>query len=148
MPVTTAPPDKVRDPWMERVNRAYLAILLTAAAGMSLYAYLHPGDPAPPDPLPENWELGLHVWRKNNCQTCHQIYGLGGYMGPDLTNVFLPRRGSRSYVEGIVKHGSIPMPRLGLTDEEVQAVATFLEHTGRTGRWPMSEPTKDKTPQD
>ena len=29
---------------------------------------------------------GRIVWQKNNCQSCHQLYGLGGYLGPDLTN--------------------------------------------------------------
>ena len=30
---------------------------------------------------------GKLVWQKHNCQSCHQLYGLGGYLGPDLTNV-------------------------------------------------------------
>ena len=31
---------------------------------------------------------GRLVWQKYNCHTCHQLYGLGGYLGPDLTNVY------------------------------------------------------------
>lgn len=31
---------------------------------------------------------GLRTWQEQNCQSCHQLYGLGGYMGPDLTNTF------------------------------------------------------------
>ncbi|MCH7870146.1 MAG: c-type cytochrome, partial [Planctomycetes bacterium] len=30
---------------------------------------------------------GLAIWRENNCQACHQIYGYGGFLGPDLTNL-------------------------------------------------------------
>ncbi len=31
---------------------------------------------------------GEDIWLKNNCNSCHQLYGLGGYLGPDLTNVY------------------------------------------------------------
>ena len=37
-------------------------------------------------PTPEA-RAGMRLWQENNCQSCHQFYGLGGYMGPDLTNV-------------------------------------------------------------
>jgi nitric oxide reductase subunit C len=30
---------------------------------------------------------GRQIFRDKNCIACHQLYGLGGYMGPDLTNV-------------------------------------------------------------
>ena len=30
---------------------------------------------------------GKIVFQKYNCISCHQLYGLGGYLGPDLTNV-------------------------------------------------------------
>ena len=30
---------------------------------------------------------GQQLYQESNCTACHQIYGLGGYMGPDLTNV-------------------------------------------------------------
>ena len=37
---------------------------------------------------------GRIVWQKYNCQSCHQLYGLGRYLGPDLTNVVSnPKKG-------------------------------------------------------
>ncbi|MHA1544136.1 MAG: c-type cytochrome, partial [Alphaproteobacteria bacterium] len=32
-------------------------------------------------------QAGQRLFQKKNCIACHQFYGLGGYMGPDLTNV-------------------------------------------------------------
>jgi len=31
---------------------------------------------------------GKRLWSSHNCIACHQLYGLGGYMGPDLTITF------------------------------------------------------------
>jgi len=31
---------------------------------------------------------GKLVWQQYGCNSCHQVYGLGGYLGPDLTNVY------------------------------------------------------------
>ncbi len=38
------------------------------------------------NPLSINAIKGKQIWLQNNCQTCHQIYGFGGFLGPDLTN--------------------------------------------------------------
>ncbi len=41
-----------------------------------------------PHPVGAPAAAGKLLYQKYNCQACHQIYGLGGYMGPDLTNVY------------------------------------------------------------
>ena len=30
---------------------------------------------------------GQSIWLRENCQSCHQIHGFGGFLGPDLTNI-------------------------------------------------------------
>ena len=30
-------------------------------------------------------QLGKKIYQEYNCQSCHQIFGLGGYLGPELT---------------------------------------------------------------
>ncbi len=37
--------------------------------------------------LTEDSRKGKLLFQEYNCISCHQLYGLGGYMGPDLTNV-------------------------------------------------------------
>ena len=31
---------------------------------------------------------GKQVFQQYNCIACHQLYGLGGYLGPELTTAF------------------------------------------------------------
>lgn len=38
------------------------------------------------DGLSEPAIRGRELWYANACQVCHQVYGNGGFLGPDLTN--------------------------------------------------------------
>ncbi len=71
---------------------------------------------------------GRMVWQKNNCQACHQLYGLGGYLGPDLSNVVsAPGKGDQ-YIAAYLRAGSARMPAFQLSKKELHALTAFL-HT-------------------
>ena len=54
---------------------------------------------------------GQRLWQKNNCWSCHQVYGLGGYLGPDLTNIYsAPNKGS-NYIKAFLNSGIKSMPK-------------------------------------
>src|SRR5690554_1410938 len=55
--------------------------------------------------LSEKALQGQNLWLKNNCNSCHQIYGLGGYLGPDLTNVYSFRKGDDTYLKAMFNSG-------------------------------------------
>ena len=78
--------------------------------------------------------FGQHVYQKYNCVACHQFYGLGGYMGPDLTNVMSTR--GEAYARAFISAGTASMPNLGLTDEELDGVLAFLAFVDTTGTYP------------
>ena len=80
---------------------------------------------------------GLGVWRRNNCQACHQIYGFGGFLGPDLTNR-ITQDTLDEEIEWILEEGSGRMPALRLPEEDRAAVLAFLRAVNRTGQ---SQPT-------
>lgn len=40
-----------------------------------------------PSPLPEQAVAGKLVWQRNNCVSCHTLFGNGGYTAEDLTHV-------------------------------------------------------------
>ncbi|MFV2090673.1 MAG: c-type cytochrome, partial [Pseudomonadales bacterium] len=69
-----------------------------------------------------------------NCVACHQFYGLGGYMGPDLTNV-ISRKGD-AYASAFISSGTQRMPDFNLNEAEVGSLIDFLEFVDGSGQYP------------
>lgn len=78
---------------------------------------------------------GLEVWRKYNCMACHSIYGLGGHIGPDLTNTISRR--NEAYATLVIHRGKGEMPNLGLSEEEAAAVVAYLVEVDGLGEYPL-----------
>ena len=76
---------------------------------------------------------GKLVWQKYNCQSCHQLYGLGGYLGPDLTNIMSEHGKGREYIVGIISSGARQMPAFILTEDEQAALLDFLRQADSSG---------------
>lgn len=79
---------------------------------------------------------GERLWQDNNCAACHQLYGLGGYLGPDLTNVISHKNKGKEYVKAFVNSGIQSMPRFNFSEGEKEQIAAFLEHVDKTGYYP------------
>jgi nitric oxide reductase subunit C len=117
----------------ERVTPFVITPLFLAFCGWTAFVYLDaPPHPAPPVTVEE--ASGKRVWQHRNCMACHQIYGLGGYLGPDLTNV-ATRRGDAT-VQKILREGTKLMPRLGLSEQEISDLGAYLKAVDRTGVFP------------
>jgi nitric oxide reductase subunit C len=86
-----------------------------------------------PSPLAQKGRL---LWQDKNCTSCHQFYGLGGHLGPDLTNVYAKR--SPEYITAFLKTGTLVMPNYDLSDAEIQAFLAFFKYTNTTG---IADPT-------
>ncbi len=117
----------------ERATPAVLVVLGALFAGVTLFTHAEPG---PPVPAPSASALaGRAAFQRRNCQACHQFYGLGGFLGPDLTNVVRDR--GRPHVEHVVVAGFGNMPRFGIDAAEARRITDWLEYVGTTGRWPQ-----------
>lgn len=77
---------------------------------------------------------GKEIWQAKNCIACHQFYGLGGYLGPDLTNIMSDPGKGKSYAAVFIKNGGATMPNLHLTDKETEAVIAYLEYVSASVR--------------
>jgi len=86
---------------------------------------------------------GQQLYRDNNCTACHQFYGLGGYMGPDLTNVISdPMRGT-DYARGFIEYGTLKMPNFELSEKEINDLIAYLTHVDASGSYKPSTSKKN-----
>lgn len=76
---------------------------------------------------------GKSLWQKNNCHTCHQLFGLGGYLGPDLTNVVQKQGYTDDIIKNIIRYGRFQMPAYKFTEQEMDEIITFLRAVNNFG---------------
>lgn len=76
---------------------------------------------------------GRLIWQKYNCQACHQLYGLGGYLGPDLTNIISKNNNADIYVKAMVSMGSRQMPAFKISEHDMDLLIEFLKSTNESG---------------
>ena len=119
--------------WWSECNgsakRGLMVLLVACFVTQTALVYLDPVDSPPLSALAQE---GRQLWQRHNCQTCHQIYGFGGFLGPDLTNAadrVAPERLHRLLAEGT---GS--MPAFDFTTAEATALSAFLEAMNETGQ--------------
>ncbi len=77
---------------------------------------------------------GWHTWQSKNCQACHQLYGLGGYMGPDLTNIASAPGKGQVYMDVFIRKGTAKMPDFHLNDSEISHLVRFLVWVDKSGK--------------
>lgn len=80
---------------------------------------------------------GQILWQGNNCSSCHQLYGLGGYLGPDLTNVISNPAKGPGYVRAFLKAGYKSMPQFDFDSTETASIVQFLSEVDKTGYSPV-----------
>lgn len=79
---------------------------------------------------------GETLWLKHNCHACHQLYGLGGYLGPDLTNIFSLRKKDTIYLQNIFNSGIGAMPKFRFNNTEKKQLTAFFKEIDQTGYYP------------
>ncbi|MBS0465362.1 MAG: c-type cytochrome [Proteobacteria bacterium] len=87
---------------------------------------------------------GQALFRSHGCQSCHALYGMGGFLGPDLTNA--ARRVPPARLDELLQTGSGPMPayRLGASDRA--ALWAYLQAVDATGQGTPPPPAADTGP--
>jgi mono/diheme cytochrome c family protein len=71
---------------------------------------------------------GPMAFRESGCVQCHQIRGVGGHKGPDLSGV--GRRLKKQAIQDQITHGGKVMPAFGdvLPSDEIAALVKYLKH--------------------
>ncbi len=118
-------------------KRAIFMTLCVAFIPYSAFVYTNGTETSHIAPISDEARAGQQLFQDHNCVACHQFYGLGGYMGPDLTNV-ISNRGS-AYARAFLMSGTQRMPNFNLNESELDALVAFLEFVDTTGRYPADE---------
>ena len=105
-------------------------LLLVSFLGYSGYLYSHL--PVADNQLDKNAEKGKAIWQQYNCSACHQVYGLGGYLGPDLTNVY-SKRGT-AYIQAFIANGTNIMPNNHLSESDIKELTNYLKSIDASGK--------------
>jgi len=106
---------------------------------MFVVSAMLPGRTMPSNEVDERVQTGWHQWRSHNCVSCHSLYGLGGHIGPDLTDV--TERWNAEFVQAKIRGGGAGMP--AFPDADVEALTTYLAYMSSSGTYP---PTKWPAP--
>jgi nitric oxide reductase subunit C len=89
-------------------------------------------------PSLDEYDIEVHqgklLWNAHNCIACHQLYGLGGFMGPDLTNV-ISNKGD-AYAQAFIANGTAKMPNFQFNEADIQALIAFLTYVDSSGTSP------------
>lgn len=103
-------------------------VLLCCYIAYSAWVYTEGTEQYTNVPFSEQAAQGKQIWQQNNCVACHQLYGLGGYLGPELTTIISDSSRGTSYAVGMLKSGGTTMPNFHFTDEQVNAVIAYLTY--------------------
>ena len=78
---------------------------------------------------------GKQIFQQKNCISCHQIYGLGGYMGPDITNAITNR--GEAYCRSLIQSGTDRMPKFALEQKDLDDLIDYLVYIDSTSEYPI-----------
>ncbi len=113
----------------DKVKITVAIILSTAFLSYSIFLYA--ANPSKQYAVSEEAIFGKQIWQQQNCVACHQVYGLGGYLGPDLTNNYRLR--GPEYIKAFITYGTPAMPAFHLTEKEKNALLTYLKSLDASG---------------
>ncbi len=114
----------------KRQKLIILIVLLMAFLSNSFYLYTNL--PLKYSASKKDADSGKLIWQKYNCNACHQVYGLGGYLGPDLTNVYSLK--GKDYIQAFIQTGTGAMPEFHLSKKETKAILAFLKDIDESGK--------------
>ncbi|MDP1843969.1 MAG: cytochrome c [Sediminibacterium sp.] len=99
---------------------------------LSYSGYLYSHLPIADNQLDKTAEKGKAIWQQYNCSACHQVYGLGGYLGPDLTNAYSKR--GPIYIQAFITNGTNIMPNNHLSESEIAELIKYLKTIDASGK--------------
>lgn len=114
----------------EKKKTIAIVLLCVTFFSYSLYLYLLP--PVEVKNVSDETGYGKLLWQQYNCNACHQVYGLGGFLGPDLTNTYSTR--GPVYIKAFLQNGTPTMPDFHFNDRELKGLLAYLQDIDASGK--------------
>ncbi len=114
----------------------YVIAILLVAFGLYNYVVYNTESYIPTEKLTSEAVRGQQLFQNNRCWSCHQLYGLGGYLGPDLTNIYSDEKKGPSYIKAFLNGGVKSMPQFHFDEAEKNALVEYLKQVDQTGIYP------------
>jgi nitric oxide reductase subunit C len=77
---------------------------------------------------------GKKLFQEKNCIACHQIYGLGGFLGPDLTRAYSDERSGPVKMRAVISSGTARMPDFKLSKTQIDNLMLYFKYVDQTGK--------------
>ena len=77
-------------------------------------------------------QQGKLLYQKYNCASCHQLYGLGGYLGPELTTAWSDPHRGEAFMRTFLQGGGRRMPNFKFSEKEINAILRYLQYVDAT----------------
>lgn len=71
---------------------------------------------------------GKLLFQQHNCISCHQLFGLGGYLGPELTAVFSDTTRGEVWMRAFLQAGGTRMPNFHFNKTEMEEIISYLKY--------------------
>jgi nitric oxide reductase subunit C len=117
-----------------------MAALCAAFAVYSVYVWTAGTELAEASAPNQQARNGQALFQEHNCIACHQFYGLGGYMGPDLTNVISAPGKGAEHARAFIANGTDRMPDFNFSAAEIDDLVQFMKFVDASGTYPAREP--------
>lgn len=117
---------------MFKDQHKFIVVGFLVVAFLSYSGYLYSHLPVKAATITNEADKGKAIWQQYNCNACHQIYGQGGYLGPDLTNAY-SRRGP-AFLAVLIGNGTNIMPNYHLSETEIKELINYLKNIDASGK--------------
>ena len=117
---------------MESDKRKIVIFSILMISFLAFSFHLYTSLPVKSYTISSDCETGKMLWQKYNCSACHQIYGLGGFLGADLTNEYSLR--GEEFIKAFLKTGTETMPNFNLSDREIAQMISYLKNVDASGK--------------
>ena len=104
---------------------AFVVLFITY---VSYSSWVYTGATSDAGTMNELEQSGKKLWQKHNCTSCHQIFGLGGYLGPELTTVISDPNKGEAFARVFLQNGGTRMPNFHFNPEEINDLIAYLKY--------------------